>query len=118
MTATPPPAWAPAAPPSRWSAGRILALVFGILLLLPAVGLLLGGGALLIAGNSNRTSDGYLMSDTQRFSTPASALTSERLDLSTGADWVPVSSALGTARIQVSGTRGADVFVGIAPVAD
>src|SRR4051794_3973048 len=118
MTATPPPAWAPAAPTSRWSAGRILALVFGILLLLPAVGLLLGGGALLIAGNSNRTSDGYLMSDTERFSTPASALTSERLDLSTGADWVPVSSALGTARIQVGGTRGADVFVGIASVAD
>src|SRR3954454_545657 len=114
MTANPPPAPVQA-PPSRWGAGRIVALVVGVLLLLPGLGLLLGGGALLWADNSHRTSDGYLTSDSQTFATAGFALTSDRVDLSTGADWLPVSSTLGTARFQVTGT---DVFIGIAPAAD
>src|SRR4051794_39967430 len=114
MTASPPPAPVQV-PPSRWGAGRIVALVVGVLLLLPGLGLLLGGGALLWADNSHRTSDGYLTSDSQTFETAGFALTSDRVDLSTGADWLPVSSTLGTARFQVTGT---DVFIGIAPAAD
>src|SRR3954452_24011732 len=114
MSPSPPPA--PVQVPSRrWGAGRIVALVVGIVLLLPGLGLLLGGGALLWADSSHRTSDGYLMSDAETFHTSEFALTSDRLDLSTGADWVPVSSALGTARIAVTGTDpGTEVFVGIA----
>src|SRR3954470_15474781 len=114
MTASPPPVPAQA-PPSRWGAGRIVALVIGVLLLLPGLGLLAGGGALLWADNSHRTSDGYLTSDARTFDTAGFALTSDRVDLSTGADWLPVSSTLGTARFQVTGT---DVFIGIAPAAD
>src|SRR3954469_13405696 len=118
MTASPPPAPVQV-PPSRWGAGRIIALVVGVILLLPGLGLLLGGGALLWADNSHRTSDGYLVSDDATFSTSGFALTSDRLDLSTGADWVPVSSALGTARFEVTSTDpGTDVFIGIAPAAD
>src|SRR3954467_13749221 len=118
MTANPLPAPAQV-PPSRWGAGRIVALVIGIVLLLPGLALLLGGGALLWADNSHRTSDGYLVSDAAAFRTNGFALTSDRLDLSTGADWVPVSSALGTARFEVTGTDpGTDVFIGIAPAAD
>jgi hypothetical protein len=41
---------------------------------------------------------------------------SERIDLSTGGDWVPVSAALGTTRVQATGT-GPELFVGIAPTA-
>jgi len=120
MTASPPPAYPPPAyrPPARWGAGRIVALVLGILLLLPGLALLAGGGLLLWADSSHRT-DGYLMSDSGTFRSPGFALTSDRLNLSTGADWVPVSSALGTARIEVTGTDpGADVFLGVAPAED
>src|SRR3954451_11422317 len=118
MTANPPPAPVQA-PTSRWGPGRIIALVLGILLLLPGLGLLAGGGALLWADNSHRTSDGYLTSDARTFDTSGFALTSDRVDLSTGADWLPVSSALGTARFQVTGTDpGTDVFIGIAPADD
>jgi hypothetical protein len=107
------------APPSRWSAGRIVALVIGVVLLLPGLGLLVGGGALLWADNSHRTSDGYLTSDARTFDTSGFALTSDRVDLSTGADWLPVSSALGTARFRVTATDpGTDVFIGIAPADD
>src|SRR3954452_15297725 len=118
MTASPPPAPVQV-PPSRWGAGRIVALVVGVLLLLPGIGLLAGGGALLWADNSHRTSDGYLTSDSQTFETSGFALTSDRVDLSTGADWVPVSSTLGTARFSVTAADpDTDVFIGIAPAAD
>jgi hypothetical protein len=112
MTATPQPAWKPA---SRWSAGRIVALVLGVLLMLPALALVGGGGFLLWADLGNR-SDGLVFSETDSFSTDGFALTSERIDLATGADWVPLSAGLGTARAEVTSADGSDVFVGIAPV--
>src|SRR3954454_10683100 len=118
MTASPPPVPAQV-PSSRWGAGRIVALVIGVLLLIPGIGLLAGGGALLWADNAHRTSDGYLTTDEQTFETAGFAVSSDRLDLSTGADWLPVSSALGNARFQVTGTDpDTDVFIGIAPADD
>jgi hypothetical protein len=113
MTAAPQPTWTPA---PRWGPGRIVALVIGVLLLLPALGVLLGGGVLLWADSTQRTG-GYVFSDTDDFATQGYALSSERLDLATGADWVPLSAALGTARAEVSSTTpGQEVFIGIAPV--
>ena len=114
MTATPQPPWAPA-PAPRMSAGRIVALVVGILLLLPGLALLAGGGVLLWADLASR-SDGYVFSETDDFSTEGYALVSERIDLATDADWLPVSAALGTVRADVTSTdAGAELFVGIAP---
>lgn len=113
MTAAPQPTWTPA---PRWGAGRIVALVIGVLLLLPALGLLLGGGVLLWADSSQRT-DGFVFSETDDFATSGYALSSERIDVAAGADWVPLSAALGTARAEVtSRDSGGEVFIGIAPV--
>jgi hypothetical protein len=109
MTAAPQPVQLP-----RWTAGRIVALVFGIVLLLPGLGLLAGGGALLWLELANR-SDGFVFSDTDSFTTDGYALASERIDLATGADWLPISATLGTARAEVTLQTGGDVFVGIAP---
>ena len=83
---TNPPAYG--TPPIRWGPGRILALVFGILLLIPGLGLAAGGGVLLWADLGDRT-DGFVFSSTDDFSTDGFALVSERIDLATGADWVP-----------------------------
>src|SRR3954454_472198 len=94
MTASPPPVPAQV-PSSRWGAGRIVALVIGVLLLIPGLGLLAGGGALLWADNAHRTSDGYLTTDEQTFETSGFAVTSDRLDLSTGADWLAGAAARG-----------------------
>jgi hypothetical protein len=116
MTAGPYSAPVPARPPARWGAGRIVALVLGLVLIVPGIGLLAGGGALLWADRAGRT-DGYLMSSTTTLSAGGYALTSNRIDISQGASWVPVSSALGTARIQVTAAGGKDVFVGVAPAA-
>jgi hypothetical protein len=113
MSASPAPAWSPAAPPDRWGAGRVIALVLGVLLLFPALALIAGGGVLLWADRSERD-DGYLMSPTGNVSTVGFALVSDRIDLATSGDWVPVSGALGTARVQATAT-GPDLFVGIGP---
>jgi hypothetical protein len=118
MAADPSAAWVPPPPPARMGAGRIVAVVLGALLLLPALGLLAGGGLLLWADGPGRNDDGYLYSSSDDFSTSGYAITSGSIDLATGADWVPVSSALGTARIQVTDSGGSDIFVGIARVAD
>jgi len=109
------PTYATAPPPrARWGAGRVIALVCGIVLLLPGIGLAVGGGALLWLDRVGRSGD-YLMSATSSLSAPGYALTSNRIDLRSGAGWFPVSSALGTAKIQVTPQNGQAVFVGIAP---
>lgn len=114
----PPGAWAPP-PPSRTSPGRVIAAVLGALLILPALGLLAGGGVLLGADQGERSDDGYLYTASDDFATPGHALVSERIDLDPGADWVGLSAALGTARIEVTAADpDTDVFVGIAPSAD
>jgi hypothetical protein len=114
MTTAPRPTYGPA---PRWGAGRIVALVLGVLVLLPAAGLLLGGGVLLWADQGNRT-DGFVFSETDGFSTDGYALATDRIDV-TGADWVPLTATLGTARAEVTAIDpGADVFVGVAPVVE
>jgi hypothetical protein len=117
MTATARSQW-PAPPRTSWGAGRIVALILGLVLLLPALGLLVGGGALLLADRSGNRSDGYLFSARDGFSSDGYAISSERIDLSSGADWLPISSSLGDVRLEVTGTGSSDVFVGIAPVAE
>ena len=118
MTATPQPPWTAAPRTDRWTAGHVVALVLGILLLILSSTLLVGGGALLTADLTERSDDGFLLSPEDTLAGPGYALVSERIDLSTGADWVPLSAALDIVRIEVTGTDpGSEVFVGIAPVA-
>jgi hypothetical protein len=116
MTALPQPPWT-APSTRRWTAGRIIALVLGICLLLPGLGLLAGGGALLWVEGADRNSQGFLTSAAGSFASPGYALTSDRIDLATGANWLPASVTLGKVQIKVTGTSGSPVFVGIAPVA-
>jgi hypothetical protein len=122
MTAVPPPVWSQAPPARRrsWGAGRVVALIFAILLLLPGLLLVLGGGVLLWADGPGRDDDGYLTSPEDGFTTSGSALVTENIALAdTGTDWAPLDSWLGTARLDVSGTDGSPaVFVGIAPQAE
>ena len=77
----------------------------GALLLLPALGLLGGGGVLLWADQGERSDDGYLYTASDAFATQGHALLSDRIDLDPGADWVGLSAALGTARVRGDGRR-------------
>jgi hypothetical protein len=121
MAANPSAAWVPPPqpPPARMGPGRVIAVVLGALLLLPALGLVTGGGVLLWADQWSRDDDGYLFTATDDFSTAGYAMQSDRIELQTDADWVPLSATLGTARVEVTGTGGSeDVFLGVGPSAD
>ena len=61
--------------------------------------------------------DGFVVSPEEDFSSAGHALVSDRIELSTGAGWLPAAS-LGDARLEVTGAGPGDVFVGVAPAAD
>src|SRR3954451_9345338 len=115
-TISAPPPWSPPAPRRR-SPARVVAVVLGSLLLLPGIALVAAGGLLLWAHGVHR-SDGFVHSPEDRFTTSTHALVSDRVDLRTDADWIPVSAALGDARVEVTVPEGEDVFVGVARASD
>ena len=112
-----PSASLPPAPPSvpdRWTAGRIVAVVAGAVLVLCSLGLLGGSGVALWA-QANRHG-GYADLATASYSVPDYALASDTigLHLDTGA----ASGLIGTVRIRVTPVSGTGpAFAGIAPAA-
>jgi hypothetical protein len=103
---------------ARPAAGRIIALVLGGIVLLGGLGFIVAGGALLWADRGSNRVDGYLFSEEDVFSSGWYAVTSEELDLASGADWLPISRTFGSARIDVTATGDAEIFVGVAPVSE
>ena len=99
------------------SAGRIILIVSGVVLGLVGLGLLVGGGVLLWAHETQRDDEGFFTTSAHRFEDRNFAVTSERVDLGVdhGPGW-PVD--LGdTVRIRVRATAAnpADsIFVGVA----
>lgn len=124
MTATTPMLPDPRTPPPGRTdgyhpAGRhIAALVIGCLLLLPGLGLLLGGAGLGITYAVGRDDAGYLSLTLPALSSPTPAITAEDVVVETGPDvpsWVLDRLDLDlrlTARPLASGP---DVFLGVAP---
>jgi hypothetical protein len=113
---------APAAPASaaatrgRWTAGRIALVVVGVVVGIVAFGLLAGGCALVAVDQTHRDADGFLMSPSEEFASPAYAIVSENAELDgEGAEWA-LDAFLGTVRIRSESER--PVFVGIGPAAD
>jgi len=108
-----------AAPPARWNAGRIAAVVSGALLVLVSSSLLGAGGAALWADRTQRNA-GYLTTGVHTFSTSGSALVTERTELgSAGVGWLYSPGLLGRVRIRVTPeSAGPPLFVGIGPSAD
>src|SRR5947208_6659668 len=109
-----PPATAPSVP-SRWTGGRIAALVGGSLLALIALGLMACGAYGLWLHTTQRSA-GYVMTSSERFSTGSYALATRTLQISSdvpgflyGRDW------LGDVRIRGHGANpNLPLFIGIA----
>src|SRR5437764_4385079 len=126
QTATPttpefgqPPAPATPSVPSRWTGGRIAAIVGGALLTLIALGLMACGAYGLWLDTTQR-SDGYVMTSSERFSTGSYALATSPLQIGSdvpsflyGRDW------LGDVRIRGRSLNpNLALFIGIARKAD
>ncbi|MGZ8783686.1 MAG: DUF4389 domain-containing protein [Gaiellaceae bacterium] len=106
---------APDAPPAHrgGTGGRIALVVAGTIAGLLALGLLVGGCALVAVDQTQRDDDGFLMSPAQDFSTSTYAIESESADLDVeGAEWA-LDTFLGTVRIRSESDL--PVFIGIGP---
>ncbi|GAA4607200.1 hypothetical protein BJY16_006207 [Actinoplanes octamycinicus] len=110
----PPPPDAPAGPPRSSPVGFIIALVAGVLLLAPATGLTIGGGALL-ALDGARDGSGYATSRVVGLHSTTAAITAENLEIA-GADvWTRNLADVGGLRLTATAPAGRSLFVGIAP---
>jgi hypothetical protein len=99
---------------SRWTAGRVSALVIGTLLVLFSLALLGAGGTALWADRTQRDG-GYVTTDVQTFSTSGSALATVSTELgSAGVGWLYSPGLLDEVRIRVTPpSPGPPLFVGI-----
>jgi hypothetical protein len=101
---------------SRWTGGRLAALVIGALLVLLSVALLGAGGTALWADRTQRDG-GYVTTDVHEFSTSGSALATVSTELgSAGVGWLYSPGLLDEVRIRVTpASPGPPLFVGIGP---
>ncbi|MGW1342667.1 hypothetical protein ACWCOV_16585 [Kribbella sp. NPDC002412] len=103
-------------PQQRWSAGRVIVTVIGIVVaLMSAFGLIIGG-TMLWLDQTQRDNAGYLTSDTVSIQTAGYALVSEDMTIE-ATPGVP-RRLLGDARLRVEAADGSPVFVGIARSSD
>lgn len=97
--------------------GRIFGLIIGCLLLVPSLGLLIGGSALGIAAALGRDDDGYFNVTIDEITTPTAAVTSGSADLMTEPgepDWA-IDRLDADVRLRVTPlATDRNVFVGIA----
>jgi len=110
------PAGAASSVPARTGgsvAGPVTALVAGVILLLPGIGLTAGGGALL-AFNGHRDSAGYVTSSVVHTSTTTAVVTAEGITIQGGDLWARNLTDVGGVRITVQSTTGKPVFIGVA----
>jgi hypothetical protein len=111
-SAAPPPA---AQRPGRWTAGRIVAVVIGAVLLLAGAGLASGAAVVGWADQTQRDSAGFLSTSAERFASPGHALTSRTLHLEAeGPDWLTSPERLGEVRLGGTAEHSDDsLFIGV-----
>lgn len=102
------------------SAGRVVALVAGIIVALVALGLLAGAGTLLWAHTTQRDDDGFYTTRSEPFRTLSYAIRTDDLDIGTeGPDWLFEEGRLATIRLRGRSERpGKQLFLGIGPKSD
>jgi Domain of unknown function (DUF4389) len=105
-----------AVPKPSWTGGRIVAVVIGGVLALVALGLLAGGAAAVVVDQTQRDSDGFLMTPSERFDTASYALVTNGLDVTVDVPQWVIDELIGTVRLRSE--SGSNVFVGIAPEAE
>jgi hypothetical protein len=104
---------------SGWTGGRVTAAVAGSLLLVVSLGTVAAGVAAAVADNAMRDDAGFLMSDTETFSTETFAIASQPLEVHLdGPGALAPDSILGEAKVTATGDGVVPLFVGVAASED
>ncbi|OGO02402.1 MAG: hypothetical protein A2Y59_00685 [Chloroflexi bacterium RBG_13_52_14] len=97
------------------TAGRIVALVFGVIILLISLGLLFGGGVLLWVDSSLKDDDGYITTRTVHLDKSSYAITTYPADIDLSMAWLLDVNELITIKVEGSNNNSAKgIFIGIA----
>ncbi len=99
---------------------RIIALVLGVILVLPGIGALIGGSVLGLGYAAGRDDDGFFEASIDRLETPTVAVTAEDIDFTTdpGSPDQLIDALDADVRLRVtSASSERDLFVGIGPQA-
>ena len=95
------------------TAGKVIAAIFGVIFAPAAIGLLVGGIALIVVNSTARDVDGFVHSPTYEFATSDYAITSDEFEVARyPGDWWPAGLLDVRFEMEVDGTP---VFFGIGP---
>ncbi len=106
------------------TAGKILALVFGSLVALVAIGLIVSGGFLLWFNAAQTDDEGYYTTDVRRFESTSHAIVSEGIDINLDIPewvddwWFDPRNFTNVKLSATSNDPGKEVFIGLAKESD
>jgi hypothetical protein len=101
------------------SAGRIVLLVFGAIILLVALAMIAGGGALVWLDKAHSDSGGFITTDTIHLDRASYAITTQPADIELESGWFVDRHDIGTIKVQASSEDNSkQIFIGIADEAD
>ena len=84
----------------KWSGGRIAVVVIGSILALVSLGVLAGGAVAVVADQTQRDSDGFLVTPSEQFDTGTYALVSETIAVTADIPQWVIDQLIGTVRIK------------------
>ena len=106
-------------PAKGWSAGRVVSLVLGALMVFGGLGAAGAGITLAVLDQQARDADGFLTSPSETLSSDGFAVVSEDARIHTGGTLGRLPDRLvGDVKLSAERTGGAEVFLGIGPSAD
>jgi uncharacterized protein DUF4389 len=97
----------------RSTSGPVVALTAGVMALLLAVAVTVGGTA-LIGLSGHRDANGYLTSPNLQVSSPTAVITVENVSLHLGDLWSREFSSIGGVRVTATNATGTPLFLGVA----
>jgi len=102
------------------SAGRIVLLVFGVIILLVSLALIAGGGALIWLDKAHQDSEGFITTDTIRLDRASYAITTHPADVDLESGWwFEDRHHIATIKVQASSEDPSkEIFIGIADETD
>lgn len=97
------------------SAGKIVLLVFGAIILLVALALMVGGGALIWLDKAHSDSEGFITTDTIHLERDSYAITTRPAEINLESGWFVDRHDIATIKVQASSENNSkQIFIGIA----